>query len=56
MAQATGKLKEKVSEEGPIWTFLFFVQFLLARILIFTHYYKGFNPTDIVKHLGNFFL
>jgi hypothetical protein len=52
---ATGKLKDKVSEEGPMWVFLF-VQFLLARILIFTNYCKGFNPTDIVKRLGDFFL
>jgi hypothetical protein len=29
---------------------------LLAQILIFTHYYKRFNPTDIVKRLGDFFL
>jgi hypothetical protein len=29
---------------------------LLARILIFTNYYKGFNPTDIVERLGDFFL
>jgi hypothetical protein len=53
--EATVKLKEKVSEEGPMWAFLF-VQFLLARILIFTNYYKGYNPTDIVKRLGDFFL
>jgi hypothetical protein len=53
-AEATGKLKEKVSEEGPLWA-SFFVQFLLAQSLIFTHYYKRFNPTDIVKRLGDFF-
>jgi hypothetical protein len=52
---ATGKLKEKVSEEGPMWVFLF-VQFLLARILIFTNYCKGVYSTDIVKCLGDFFL
>jgi hypothetical protein len=55
MAVATGKLNEKVSEEGSMWAF-FFVEFLLARILIFTHYYKGLNPTDIAKRLGDSFL
>jgi len=29
---------------------------LLTRILIFTNYYKGFNPTDIVRHPGDSFL
>jgi hypothetical protein len=34
----------------------FFFYPIPAGILIFTNYYKGFNPTDIVRRLGDFFL
>ena len=53
-AEDTGKLKEKVSKEGPMCSFFFYP--IPAGILIFTNYYKGFNPTDIVRRLGDFFL
>jgi hypothetical protein len=54
VAEATGKLEEKVSEEGLIWTF-FFCPIFVNSILIFTNYYKGCNPADIVKCPGEFF-
>jgi len=53
-AEDTGKLKENVSEERAMGRLLFFFKFLLALILIFTHYYNGFNPKDIVKLFGDF--
>ena len=54
VAADTGKLKEKVSKEGPMCSFFFYP--ISTGILIFTNYYKGFNPTDIVRRLGDFFL